>query len=196
MSAEAPSLLVVGAGHAGSELAVAARHNGWSGRIVLVGDEPVPPYQRPPLSKAYLLGKADVESLALRGASVYATANIELRPGTRVRGVDRAAHVVELADGSRLAYSKLAWCAGGRPRPFVCDGIDEAAAPPNLLHLRTLADSDRIRSTARLCVCLKRNERRAPRAGSNRSGWFHSRRKTSCTISSAPCSSSRRRASA
>lgn len=149
MSAEAPSLLVVGAGHAGSELAVAARHNGWSGRIVLVGDEPVPPYQRPPLSKAYLLGKADVESLALRGASVYATANIELRPGTRVRGIDRAAHVVELADGSRLAYSKLAWCAGGRPRPFVCDGIDEVAAPPNLLHLRTLADSDRIRAELR-----------------------------------------------
>ncbi|HMN80107.1 MAG TPA: FAD-dependent oxidoreductase [Burkholderiaceae bacterium] len=149
MTAEDHPLLIVGAGHAGSELAVAARQNGWSGRIVLLGDEPVPPYQRPPLSKAYLLGKADVDSLALRGASVYAAANIELRPGARVRAVDRAAHLVELADGSRLSYRKLAWCAGGRPRPFVCDGIDEAAAPSNLFHLRTLADSDRIRAALR-----------------------------------------------
>jgi 3-phenylpropionate/trans-cinnamate dioxygenase ferredoxin reductase subunit len=140
------TLVVVGAGHAGSELAVAARQNGWQGHIVLLGNEAALPYQRPPLSKAYLCGKADVKSLHFRPLSGYEGANIELRAAADVVRVDRGAREVMLADGSCLAYGKLAWCAGGRPRPLTCNGIDPADPPRNLLYLRTLRDADALRS--------------------------------------------------
>jgi 3-phenylpropionate/trans-cinnamate dioxygenase ferredoxin reductase component len=149
METQDRTLVVVGAGHAGSELAVGARQSGWSGRIVMIGDEEALPYQRPPLSKAYLLGKADVDSLALRPESAYAKAGIEFRRGVRVLALDRSAHELTLSDGSVLRYEKLAWCAGGRPRPLSCDGLDADAVPPNLCYLRTLADADRIRAFLR-----------------------------------------------
>jgi 3-phenylpropionate/trans-cinnamate dioxygenase ferredoxin reductase component len=142
-------LLIVGAGHAGGELAMAARQGGWAGRIVLLGDETGVPYQRPPLSKAYLLGKADVESLALRPAAAYEAARVERVQGVRVVAIDRNAHKVTLADGSTLAYEKLAWCTGGRPRPLVCEGMDPARPPANLFTLRTLADADGMRAQLR-----------------------------------------------
>jgi len=139
-------LLIVGAGHAGSELAVAARQAGWAGRIVLLGDESAVPYQRPPLSKAYLLGTSDVEALALRPAAAYQAAGIELMQGARLETIDRAARTVALKDGTSLSYDKLALCTGGRPRPFVCQGIDGENPPDNLVYLRTLGDADRIRA--------------------------------------------------
>ncbi|MGE0330316.1 MAG: NAD(P)/FAD-dependent oxidoreductase [Ramlibacter sp.] len=142
-------LLIVGAGHAGGELAIAARQGGWAGRIVLLGDETGVPYQRPPLSKAYLMGKADVESLALRPAAAYEAARVERVQGVRVVAIDRNAHKVTLADGSTLAYEKLAWCTGGRPRPLVCEGIDPAHPPANLFTLRALADADAMREELR-----------------------------------------------
>lgn len=142
-------LLIVGAGHAGSELAIAARQGGWAGRIVLLGEETGVPYQRPPLSKTYLLGKADVESLALRPAAAYEAARVDRVQGARVVAIDRTAHHVTLADGSTLAYEKLAWCTGGRPRPLVCDGMDPAHPPANLFTLRTLADADGMRAQLR-----------------------------------------------
>lgn len=140
-------LVIVGAGHAGSELAVAARQGGWAGQIVLIGDELVVPYQRPPLSKAYLLGKSNGEALALRPVTAYEVASIELMRGVHMTGIDRAARAVVLADGSVLRYDKLALCTGGRPRPFVCQGIDEQHPPNNLFYLRTLADADGIRQS-------------------------------------------------
>ena len=142
-------LLIVGAGHAGGELAMAARQGGWAGRIVLLGDETGVPYQRPPLSKAYLLGKSDVESLALRPAAAYATACVERLQGARVVAIDRIAHRVMLADGTALGYEKLALCTGGRPRPLVCEGMDTAQPPANLFTLRTLADADGMRAQLR-----------------------------------------------
>ncbi len=149
-------LLIVGAGHAGSELAVAARQNGWTGRIVLVGEEMGVPYQRPPLSKTYLLGKADAPSLALRPAATYEAAGIERMQGARVVAIHRAAHRVTLADGRELGYEKLALCTGGRPRPLACEGIDPANPPANLFYLRTLVDADGMRAAlqpgARLVV--------------------------------------------
>lgn len=145
METQEKRLLIVGAGHAGSELAVAARQGGWGGQIVLLGDERVVPYQRPPLSKAYLLGKSDVEALALRPVAAYEAANIELMLGARMTAIDRGARAVTLADGKVLHYDKLALCTGGRPRPFVCQGIDEQHPPDNLFYLRTLADADGIR---------------------------------------------------
>ena len=146
METQDQSLLIVGAGHAGSELAVAARQAGWPGRIVLLGEERAVPYQRPPLSKAYLLGTTDIEALALRPAAAYQAAGIELRQGARLESIDRAAHTVTLADGATLHYGKLALCTGGRPRPFVCAGIDAQQPPANLSYLRTLADADSIRA--------------------------------------------------
>lgn len=145
METASKKLVIIGAGHAGSELAIAARQGGWEGSIVLIGDERAVPYHRPPLSKAYLLGKSDVEALALRPASAYEAARIELLQGVQVIVIDRAARRVTLADGSVLPYDKLALCTGGRPRPFVCEGIDAQRPPPNLFYLRTLADADGIR---------------------------------------------------
>lgn len=138
-------LLVVGASHAGSELAVAARQGGWPGRIVLLGEEQELPYQRPPLSKAYLLGQADAESLMLRPATAYAAARIEWRGGVRLMSLDRSARQVTLSTGEVLGYDKLALCTGGRARRLVCDGLDPLQAPTNLLSLRTREDSDALR---------------------------------------------------
>jgi 3-phenylpropionate/trans-cinnamate dioxygenase ferredoxin reductase subunit len=142
-------LLVIGAGHAGSELAVAARQGGWSGRIVLLGDENALPYQRPPLSKAYLCNESDANALLLRPAAAYESAGITVKLGARLAAIDRAAHEVTLADGARLRYDKLALCTGGRPRLLACEGIDAADPPPNLFYLRTLADAEGMRAAIR-----------------------------------------------
>ena len=142
-------LLVIGAGHAGSELAMAARQGGWPGAIVLVGEEDGLPYHRPPLSKAYLCGESDASAILLRSAGVYKNAGIELKTGARLASIDRAAHQVTLADGARLHYDKLALCTGGRPRPLACEGVDVAHPPSNLFYLRTLADADGMRAALR-----------------------------------------------
>ncbi|MBN9409263.1 MAG: FAD-dependent oxidoreductase [Burkholderiales bacterium] len=143
------TLLVVGAGHAGAELAIAARQAGWAGPIVLMGEEPELPYHRPPLSKAYLHGEAAREALQLRGAAAYAAAGIELDAAARVVGIDREVREVRLADGRTRRYARLALCTGGRPRPLVTEGLAAGDAPSNLHYLRTLADADAIRSGLR-----------------------------------------------
>lgn len=134
------TLVIVGAGHAGVELAFAARQQGWGGPIALLGEEQPLPYHRPPLSKAFLCGTADVASLALRQAMTFDTANITLRLGTRVRCIDRNAHQVLLEDGSTMSYTKLALCTGGRARALSVPGL-EGIAPRNLYSLRTQADA-------------------------------------------------------
>ena len=141
------TLLIVGAGTAGAELAMATRQNGWAGPIVLIGDEAPLPYQRPPLSKAYLSGVATAESLLLRPAGVYAKADVSLRLGVAVGDIDPEGRVVSLSDGTRLAYSRLALCTGGRPRPLSCDGMPADGKPSNLHYLRTRADADAIRAS-------------------------------------------------
>lgn len=146
METEHCALLIVGAGHAGSELAMAARQGGLAGRIVLLGDEADLPYHRPPLSKAYLLGQSDLAALALRPAKTYADANIEWRAGARATQLDRAARLLTLADGTQFSYDKLALCTGGRPRPWHCEGMDLQRPPTNLAYLRTREDADRIRA--------------------------------------------------
>jgi 3-phenylpropionate/trans-cinnamate dioxygenase ferredoxin reductase component len=139
-------LLIVGAGHAGSELAVSARQNGWAGRITLLGDEPALPYHRPPLSKAWLAGKVDEDGLLLRPRSAYDTARVELVSGARMEAIDRTNRRVVLADGTSVAYDKLALCTGGRPRPLSCAGLAPGARPRNLHYLRTMADAEGIRA--------------------------------------------------
>lgn len=140
MRKEEETLIVIGAGHAGVELAFSARQQGWAGNIVLLGEEPHLPYHRPPLSKAFLCGTADADSLALRQEVAFEANGITLRTGTRARGIDRAKHQVQLDDGSVLAYAKLALCTGGRARKLVVPGM-EGATPSNLFSLRTKSDA-------------------------------------------------------
>src|SRR6201996_1284750 len=109
-------IVIAGAGHAGGSAAALLRQLGWTGPITLVGEEPLPPYQRPPLSKAWLKGEATAESLALRPAKFYPDATIDLRLETVVTGIDRAAKQVTLSDGGTLAYDYLILALGARAR--------------------------------------------------------------------------------
>jgi len=138
------SLVIIGAGQAGAELAFTARQQGWDGPITIIGDEPYPPYQRPPLSKAYLSGTTNADSLTLRSAEAFAKAAIDLRLHTAVRTLDRHAHRLDLDDGSSLEYRKLAICTGGRARPLTCAGLSDEQ-PLNLRYLRNRDDADQLR---------------------------------------------------
>ena len=84
MNQDSRHIVIAGAGHAGGSAAAMLRQFGWTGAITLIGEEPLPPYQRPPLSKAWLTGEATAESLALRPAKFYLSATIDLRLGIRV----------------------------------------------------------------------------------------------------------------
>lgn len=137
------TLVIVGAGHAGVELAFAARQQGWIGAIVLLGEEDHLPYHRPPLSKAFLCGTVDASSLALRQATAFESNGIQLRLGAHVRSIDRVTHQVLLEDGSSLVYTKLALCTGGRARVLEVPGM-EGGPPLNLYSLRTQADAQAI----------------------------------------------------
>ena len=101
--------VIVGASLAGAKAAEALREEGFGGPIVLIGDEDERPYERPPLSKDYLLGKAErAGDLRRTRPRWYAEHDVDLRLGTTVTGVDPAAREVTLADGSRIGYAKLA----------------------------------------------------------------------------------------
>ena len=131
-------VVVVGAGQAGASLVARLRSEGYEGPITLIGEEPVPPYQRPPLSKKYLLGEMALERLYLRPESYYAEAGIDLRLGLRVTGIDRAAREVVMG-AERLSYEHLVLATGSRPRHL------PAAIGGDLggVHVvRTLADVD------------------------------------------------------
>ncbi len=131
-------VVVIGAGQAGASLVAKLRSEGYEGPITLIGEEPVPPYQRPPLSKKYLLGEMALERLYLRPESYYAEAGIDLRLGVRVTAIDRAARSVVMG-AERLGYEHLVLTTGSRPRHL------PAAIGGDLggVHVvRTLADVD------------------------------------------------------
>ena len=107
-------VVVVGAGQAGSSLVAKLRNGGFAGEVTLIGEETAPPYQRPPLSKKYLLGEMELERLYLRPESFYAENQIDLRLGQRVDGIDPAAREVVLA-GERLGYDHLVLTTGSAP---------------------------------------------------------------------------------
>ena len=111
------TIVIVGAGQAGSELAVALRQTGFGDRIVMVGAERHLPYQRPPLSKAFLRGKVELDALRTRAEDAYTSAGIEVELGTPAVGIDRRTRSVALADGRKLRYDKVALTTGGSPRP-------------------------------------------------------------------------------
>lgn len=108
-------VVVIGAGQAGSSLVAKLRNGGFQGRVSLIGAESAPPYQRPPLSKAYLLGDMTLERLYLRPESYYAEADIDLRLGSEVSSIDRAAQTVQIG-GEALHYDHLVLTTGSTPR--------------------------------------------------------------------------------
>jgi 3-phenylpropionate/trans-cinnamate dioxygenase ferredoxin reductase subunit len=135
-------VVIAGAGHAGGSAAAFLRQLGWTGAITLIGEEPLPPYQRPPLSKAWLKGEATADSLALRPAKFYPDATIDLRLGTRVTRIDRTARLVTLEDGETLPYDHLILALGARARRLPLPGADL----DGVLELRSAADADRLKA--------------------------------------------------
>jgi len=133
--------VIVGASLAGAKAAQTLREEGFGGPIMLIGQETERPYERPPLSKDYLLSKAERETIYVHPAGWYAEHDVELRLGTTVTGVDPAAHEVTLADGSRVGYAKLLLTTGSSPRRLPVPGADF----DGVHYLRRVDDSDRIR---------------------------------------------------
>lgn len=119
-------IVVVGAGHAGGAFVHQLRQFGHTGPITMVGEESLFPYQRPPLSKAWLKGEADGDSLALRPGTYYETNGIEVRRSVSVSAIDSAARAVDLSDGSRLEYDNLVLATGARAIRLPVPGADLA----------------------------------------------------------------------
>jgi 3-phenylpropionate/trans-cinnamate dioxygenase ferredoxin reductase subunit len=138
----AAGTVIIGAGQGGYQVAASLREYGYAEPIVIVGDEPVLPYQRPPLSKAYLLGDMTADRLLLRPQSYYEKHQIDLVTGDRAVALDRNAARVTLASGSTLAYDHLVLATGARNRQLPVEG----AGLDGVLYLRTLAESDAIKA--------------------------------------------------
>jgi len=141
MSTDA-TYVIVGASLGGAKAAEALRAAGYDGRVVLLGSESELPYERPPLSKGYLQGKAERETIYVHPREWYAEADIDLRLGVTVTGIEPAAHEVVLADGSRIGYAKLLLTTGSSPRQLQVPGADL----DGVLYLRSAGDSDRIKA--------------------------------------------------
>ncbi len=135
-------VVIVGASHAGAQLCASLRQNGWTGEIVLIGDEPSLPYQRPPLSKTFLAGNATLGDLLIRKSDFYEKQRVVFRHG-RVTGISREAETVRLNDGETLGYDKLVLCVGARPRQLDVPGVELAGVH----YLRDAADVEAIRGS-------------------------------------------------
>lgn len=147
------TIVIIGAGQAGCWAAQTLRSEGFTGRLILVGEEPHPPYERPPLSKDVLSGAALPDSTRLMKPEAFEALGLEWRPGVQVCQIERAAKQVRLADGQTLSYDKLILCTGGRARRVALPGADQVP-----LHtLRTLEDAQALApklSTGRRVVVL------------------------------------------
>ncbi|MCC5972847.1 MAG: FAD-dependent oxidoreductase [Rubellimicrobium sp.] len=135
------TVVVIGGGQAGASLVAKLRAEGFDGKVTLVCAESVPPYQRPPLSKAYLLGEMEEERLYLRPEAFYGDHDIALKLATRATAIDRAARQVTLSDGTVLDYDDLVLTTGAVPRrlPAAIGGDLEG-----VLVMRDLVDADRM----------------------------------------------------
>jgi 3-phenylpropionate/trans-cinnamate dioxygenase ferredoxin reductase component len=136
-----PTIVIVGASLTGSSAAATLREEGFDGRVLLIGAEPQPPYDRPPLSKNYLRGTTPFEKTLLRPPEFYRERDIEMRLGTTVTRVDAEKRTLALDGDERLEFDQLLVATGGRNRRFPIPGIDL----PGVYDLRTVADADRIR---------------------------------------------------
>jgi 3-phenylpropionate/trans-cinnamate dioxygenase ferredoxin reductase subunit len=136
------TFVIVGASLAGGRAAATLRQEGFDGRVILIGAEPQPPYERPPLSKEYLRGEFSFEGALVQPPDFYDENDIETRFGVRATRVDATEKVVELDGSEHVAYDKLLIAAGGRNRRFTTPGV----GLEGVYDLRTVADSDRIRA--------------------------------------------------
>jgi 3-phenylpropionate/trans-cinnamate dioxygenase ferredoxin reductase subunit len=135
-------VVIVGAGHAGGTAAALLRQYGHTGPVAIVGEEPIAPYQRPPLSKAWLKGEADADSLALKPMSFYGEHDIDLRLGVCATAIDRAAKTARLSSGETLSYDILILATGARARRLSLPGADLKG----VLELRTAADAETLKT--------------------------------------------------
>ena len=135
-------IVIVGAGHAGGSAAALLRASGFEGEILLVGEEPIAPYQRPPLSKAWLAGEADLDALLLRPETYYAEHAIALRTGIVATAIAPHTQHVTFDDGTTETYDALILATGSTGRRLLIPGADN----PALIELRTLADAERLKS--------------------------------------------------
>lgn len=129
-------VVIIGAGEAGGQTAISLRQGSYEGRIIVLGDEAYIPYERPPLSKAFLAGEAELERMYMRGPEFYPQNKIELRLNTSVKTIDRTKKRVTLINGEALAYDKLVIATGGRVRKLSCPG----AELPGVHYLRSIDD--------------------------------------------------------
>ncbi|RQP04245.1 MAG: pyridine nucleotide-disulfide oxidoreductase [Paracoccus sp. BP8] len=133
-------IVIIGTGQGGQQMAASLRQEGFQGEILMLGEEPGLPYQRPPLSKAYM-ANGNAAALLLKPASFYERSAIVLRDGVRVAAIDRAAREVVTGDGARHPYDHLVIATGARNAPPPIPGLDA----PGVVELRSLADAERIR---------------------------------------------------
>ena len=136
-------VVILGAGHAGGTAAALLRQYGFEGPITLIGAEPIPPYQRPPLSKAWLKGEADADSLALKPLEFYAEHAIDFRPSTTATALNRGQKTVALSDGSSVSYDTLVLATGARAIALPIPGADLSS----VMFLRTAADAELLKAT-------------------------------------------------
>ncbi|MET0372460.1 MAG: FAD-dependent oxidoreductase [Sphingobium sp.] len=118
-------VLIVGAGHAGAQAAIALRQAGFTGSVAMIGDEKEPPYERPPLSKEYFAGDKSFDRILIRPAAFWPERDIDMLLGRRVKSVDPEGKFVTAGD-ERIGYGSLIWCTGGSPRMLTCNGADAA----------------------------------------------------------------------
>jgi NAD(P)H-nitrite reductase len=146
-------VVIVGAGQAAAQAVDTLRRRGFGGSIALVGEEPYPPYQRPPLSKKYLAGELDAARLLIRPSAFYTEQRVETHFGRRAEAIERQAQRIRLDDGTSLAYDALLLATGARPRPLAVPGAELSGVHV----LRKLADADGLRAglgTARRIVIV------------------------------------------
>ncbi|MFQ3894816.1 NAD(P)/FAD-dependent oxidoreductase [Sphingobium sp. R-7] len=133
-------VVIVGAGHGGAQAALALRQNKFAGSILMIGEEPELPYERPPLSKDYLSGEKSFDRILIRPADFWAERGIEILTDARVVTVDPAAKTIGLEDGRVVAFDELVWATGGHARRLSCDGGDHVGVHS----VRNRADVDRM----------------------------------------------------
>jgi 3-phenylpropionate/trans-cinnamate dioxygenase ferredoxin reductase component len=133
-------VVIVGAGHGGAQCAIALRQGGFTGSIVMIGREPEPPYERPPLSKEYFAREKTFDRLYIRPPAFWEEKGVEMILSTEVTAVDPAAKTATLSNGDVIAYGKLVWATGGDPRRLTCSGAEHAGIHP----VRTRADCDQL----------------------------------------------------
>ena len=136
------SVVIVGAGQAASQLAASLRNEGFAGELTIVGEEPYLPYQRPPLSKAFLSGDIGIDRLFIKPAEFYTEAKCTLRLSSSVVAIDRTAKSLKCNDGTTLSYSKLILATGSRIRKLTIPGADL----PGCYYLRGIDDVKRLQS--------------------------------------------------